>query len=144
MNTDIDLVDFMDLLNYTLHKDFVEKWRYKYSEKFIKHFQIKVLESLNKQKILKRSSLFNYMTKKCRYSPDQVENFFISIDISIYSPLIVNDKPRQKWNYPDPTGYSLHGELSGSYPVGPIGLAAFLSSCFTSSSVWIFCLLLRQ
>jgi hypothetical protein len=96
MNTDIDLVDFMDLLNYTLHKDFVEKWRYKYSEKFIKHFQIKVLESLNKQKILKRSSLFNYMTKKCRYSPDQVENFFISIDISIYSPLIVNDKPRQK------------------------------------------------
>ena len=79
MNTDIDLVDFMDLLNYTLHKDFVEKWRYKYSEKFIKHFQIKVLESLNKQKILKRSSLFNYMTKKCRYSPDQVENFFISI-----------------------------------------------------------------
>ena len=144
MNTDIDLVDFMDLLNYTLHKDFVEKWRYKYSEKFIKHFQIKVLESLNKQKILKRSSLFNYMTKKCRYSPDQVENFFISIDISIYSPLIVNDKPRQKWNHPDPTGYSLHWELSGSYPVNPIGLAAFLYSCFTSSSVWIFCLPLRQ
>ena len=54
MNTDIDLVDFMDLINYTLHKDFVEKWRYKYSEKFIKHFQIKILESLNKQKILKK------------------------------------------------------------------------------------------
>ena len=95
MNTDIDLVDFMDLINYTLHKDFVEKWRYKYSEKFIKHFQIKILESLNKQKILKKSSLYNYLTKKCRYSPDQVENFFISIDISIYSPLITNDKPRQ-------------------------------------------------
>jgi len=88
MNTDIDLVDFMDLLNYTLHKDFVEKWRYKYSEKFIKHFQIKVLESLNKQKILKRSSLFNYMTKKCRYSPDQVDNFFEAIDIELYRPLI--------------------------------------------------------
>ena len=98
MNTDIDLVDFMDLINYTLHKDFVEKWRYKYSEKFIKHFQIKILESLNKQKILKKSSLYNYLTKKCRYSPDQVENFFISIDISIYSPLITNDKPRQKRN----------------------------------------------
>tara|TARA_Y100001938_G_C7763527_1_gene269726 strand:- start:49 stop:333 length:285 start_codon:yes stop_codon:yes gene_type:complete len=94
MNTDIDLVDFMDLINYTLHKDFVEKWRYKYSEKFIKHFQIKVLESLNKQKILKRSSLYNYLTKKCRYAPDQVENFFTSIDITIYSPLIVNDKSR--------------------------------------------------
>ena len=98
MNTDIELIDFIDLINYTLHKDFVEKWRYKYSEKFIKHFQIKILESLNKQKILKKSSLYNYLTKKCRYSPDQVENFFISIDISIYSPLITNDKPRQKRN----------------------------------------------
>ena len=96
MNTDIDLVDFMDLINYTLHKDFVEKWRYKYSEKFIKHFQIKILESLNKQKIIKKSALFNYLTKKCRYSPEQVSNFFYSIDIDIYYPLIINDKPRQK------------------------------------------------
>ena len=96
MNTDIDLVDFMDLINYTLHKDFVEKWRYKYSEKFIKHFQIKILESLNKQKIIKLTSLVNYLTKKCRYSPEQVENFFESIDISIYYPLIVYDTTRRK------------------------------------------------
>ena len=96
MNTDTDLVDFMDLINYTLHKDFVDKWRYKYSEKFIKHFQIKILESLNKQKIIKLSSLYNYLTKKCRYSPEQVNNFFESIDILIYYPLIINDKPRQK------------------------------------------------
>tara|TARA_R110000824_G_scaffold149665_1_gene319994 strand:- start:2410 stop:2697 length:288 start_codon:yes stop_codon:yes gene_type:complete len=94
MNTDIDLVDFMDLINYTLHKDFVDKWRYKYSEKFIKHFQLKILESLNKQKVLKLSSLFNYLTKKCRYSAEQVDNFFDSIDITIYSPLVKNDKAR--------------------------------------------------
>jgi len=94
MNTDIDLIDFMDLINYTLHKDFVEKWRYKYSEKFIKHFQIKILESLTKQKVIKLSSLYNYLTKKCRYSSEQVENFLGSIDISIYYPLIINDKPR--------------------------------------------------
>ena len=96
MNTDIDLVDFMDLINFTLHKDFVEKWRYKYSEKFIKHFQIKILESLNKQKIIKLSSLFNYLTKKCRYSQEQVNNFFVSVDILIYYPLVINDKPKQK------------------------------------------------
>ena len=94
MNTDIDLVDFMDLINFTLHKDFVEKWRYKYSEKFIKHFQVKILESLNKQKIIKLSSLYNYLTKKCRYSQEQVENFFVSIDILIYYPLVINDKSR--------------------------------------------------
>ena len=96
MSTDIDLVDFMDLVNYTLHKDFVEKWRYKFSEKFIKHFQLKILESLTKQKILKITSLYNYLTKKCRYSGDQVDNFFVSIDITIYYPLIINDKARSK------------------------------------------------
>ena len=96
MNTDIELVDFMDLINFTLHKKFVEKWRYKYSEKFIKHFQIKILESLNKQKIIKLSSLFNYLTKKCRYSQEQVNNFFVSVDILIYYPLVINDKPKQK------------------------------------------------
>jgi|TARA_Y100000296_G_scaffold86391_1_gene125984 hypothetical protein len=94
MNMDIDFIDFMDLINFTLHKDFVEKWRYKYSEKFVKHFQIKILESLNKQKIIKLTSLYNYLTKKCRYSPEQVNNFFESIDILIYYPLIINDKSR--------------------------------------------------
>ena len=82
----------MDLINFTLHKDFVEKWRHKYSEKFIKHFQMKLLESLNKQKVLKLSSLINYLTKKCRYSTEQVENFIETIDISIYYPLIIADK----------------------------------------------------
>ena len=96
MTTDIELVDFMDLINFTLHKDFVEKWRYKYSEKFIKHFQVKILESLNKQKVIKLSSLYNYLTKKCRYSEEQVNNFFVSVDILIYYPLVINDKPRQK------------------------------------------------
>ena len=72
MDTDIELVDFMDLINYTLHKDFVEKWRYKYSEKFIKHFQIKILESLSKQKIIK---LIKYSLKRHfeRNSNPQVE-----------------------------------------------------------------------
>tara|TARA_R100001086_G_scaffold233454_1_gene155135 strand:+ start:301 stop:597 length:297 start_codon:yes stop_codon:yes gene_type:complete len=92
MNIETDLIDFMDLINYTLHKNFVEKWRYKYSEKFIKHFQMKILESLNKQKIIKLSSLHNYLIKKCRYSKEQVDNFFKTIDINLYYPLIVNDR----------------------------------------------------
>jgi len=91
MSTEIDFIDFMDLINYTLHQDFVEKWRYKYSEKFIKHFQVKILDSLNKQKVVKLSSLYNYLTKKCRYSGDQVDNFFVSIDIGLYYPLIIKD-----------------------------------------------------
>jgi len=83
-----NLVDFIDLINFTLHKDFLEKWRHKYSIKFIKLFQLKILDSLSKRKVIKITSLYNYLTRKCRYCPDQVLNIFETIDISIYNPLI--------------------------------------------------------
>ena len=88
-NTDIDIIDFIDLLNLTLSKKFVDLWRYKYSEKFIKHFQIKILQSLSNQKPLKVDTLFTYLTKKCKYSEEQVHNFFNSIDIYSYYPFII-------------------------------------------------------
>jgi hypothetical protein len=87
-NLDIDIIDFLDLINETLSYSFVERWRHKYSEKFIKHFQIKVLESMNKQKPIKIEMLYNYLTKKCKYSQEQVLNFFDTIDIEIYRPFI--------------------------------------------------------
>ena len=87
-NLDIDIIDFLDLLNETLSSSFVEKWRYKYSEKFIKHFQLKLLSALDKQKPIKIEMLYNYLTKKCKYSDDQVLNFFQTIEIEIYSPFI--------------------------------------------------------
>ena len=87
-NLDIDIIDFIDLMNITLSSDFTEKWRYKYSEKFVKHFQLKLLSSLSNQKPLKIDALFNYLTKKCKYSPEQVVSFFDSIDIDLYRPLI--------------------------------------------------------
>ena len=91
-NDSNDLVDLIDLLNFTLHQDFVEKWRYKYSEKFINIFQYKLLESLSKRKPLKRTHLENYFKKKLKYSQDQIDNFFDSIDISIYHPIILKGK----------------------------------------------------
>ena len=87
-NLDIEIIDFLDLINETLSYSFVEKWRHKYSEKFIKHFQLKLLDSLNKQKPIKIEMLFNYLTKKCKYSPEQVINFFNTIEIDIYRPFI--------------------------------------------------------
>ena len=44
-NLDVDIIDFLDLINETLSYSFVEKWRHKYSEKFIKHFQFKILDA---------------------------------------------------------------------------------------------------
>lgn len=87
-NLDIEIIDFLDLINETLSNEFTERWRYKYSEKFIKHFQLKLLSSLDKQKPLKIEMLYNYLTKKCKYSPEQVISFFDSIEIEIYRPFI--------------------------------------------------------
>tara|TARA_Y100000034_G_C6807533_1_gene362705 strand:- start:552 stop:851 length:300 start_codon:yes stop_codon:yes gene_type:complete len=87
-NLDIEIIDFLDLINDTLSATFVEKWRYKYSEKFIKHFQLKILTALTKQKPIKIELLFNYLTKKCKYSPEQVIHFFEAIEIELYSPFI--------------------------------------------------------
>ena len=85
---DIEIIDFIDLINHTLSNAFIELWRYKYSEKFIKHFQIKILHSLSNQKPLKLKSLYVYLTKKCKYSEEQVDNFFDSMNIDLYRPLI--------------------------------------------------------
>ena len=87
-NIDVNIIDFIDLLDETLSTSFIERWRYTYSERFIKQFQMKILSSLTTNKPLKIDSLYIYLTKKCKYSREQVLNFFKSIDVSIYRPLI--------------------------------------------------------
>ena len=87
-NLDIEIIDAMDLLNETLSLSFVEKWRHKYSEKFIKQFQLRFLAALNKQKPLKIETLYSFLTKKCKYSPEQVLDFFRTIEIELYAPFI--------------------------------------------------------
>ena len=87
-NTDVNIIDFIDLLDETLNTTFIEKWRYAYSERFIKQFQVKILSSLTTSKPIKIDSLYIYLTKKCKYSKEQVLNFFESVDIDIYRPLI--------------------------------------------------------
>jgi len=87
-NIDINIIDFIDLLDETLNTNFIEKWRFAYSERFIKQFQVKILSSLTTSKPLKIDSLYIYLTKKCKYSKEQVLNFFEAVDIDVYRPLI--------------------------------------------------------
>tara|TARA_Y100001963_G_C6588490_1_gene356843 strand:+ start:390 stop:683 length:294 start_codon:yes stop_codon:yes gene_type:complete len=87
-NIDVEIIDFLDLVNTTLSPDFIERWKYRYSEKFVKLFQLKILESMSSNKPLKLKNLYIYLTKKCKYSPEQVTDFFDQIDISIYYPLV--------------------------------------------------------
>ena len=65
-NLEIEIIDFLDLINETLSYSFVEKWRHKYSEKFVKHFQMKDLDAMNKQKPIKLEMHYNYLTKKSK------------------------------------------------------------------------------
>lgn len=86
---DIDIVDFIDLINFTLSDEFIDKWRFRFSSKFIKEFQTKVIKSLKDRKPIKLESLTKHLSKKCGYSIEQVKNFFDAIEIHIYHPLIV-------------------------------------------------------
>lgn len=83
-----DIVDLMDLVNFTTSDDFMEKWRYRFSPPFIKLFQEKLIESLKKQKPIKKKALTTFFTKRYKYSLEEVENFYEAIDISLYRPII--------------------------------------------------------
>lgn len=83
-----EMIDFIDLLDYTFSNDFIEKWRYRFSTGFLQKFQFKLLSSINEKKVLKRKTLMNYLTKKCKYSEDQVSDFFKAIDIDNYYPFV--------------------------------------------------------
>jgi hypothetical protein len=87
--SDTDIVDFIDLINFTLSEEFVDKWKFRFSNKFLKEFQLRVIKSLKDRKPIKIESLFKHLSKKCGYSPEQVRNFFEAIDISIYHPLVL-------------------------------------------------------
>jgi hypothetical protein len=94
-NIDENIVDFLDLINFTLSNQFEERWRHRFSSSFIKLFQLKLLESMDNQKPIKQSTLFTYLTKRCKYSEEEVTNFFKAIEIDLYDPIIQYDRKAQ-------------------------------------------------
>ena len=86
------LYEFTELLDFTLSNSFIERWKGKYSIKFLKLFQTRLMKSMSDRRPLKISTLYTFLTKKCDYSKDQVLNFFDSIDFNIYSPLIKGNR----------------------------------------------------
>ena len=88
-NDSKDFIDFIDIVNFTLDDSFLEKWRHKYSEKFITSFQMKILKAMSDRKPIKKEALTNFFVKKLKYSNEQITNFYESIDIGLYYPLIL-------------------------------------------------------
>jgi len=85
---DIEIIDFMDLMNATFSLQFCEKWRIKYGARMVRLFQFKLLEYFKEQKRLRKSTLTNYLIKRCKYKQTLVEDFYEDIDISLYFPFI--------------------------------------------------------
>ena len=90
---DQEMIDFLDLINVTLSEDFIEKWRYKFSERFLKQFQEKLLGALSKGRPLKLPSLYKYLITKGNYSDFQVRQFLKNIEIDLYYPLVQGSFP---------------------------------------------------
>jgi len=85
---DIEIHDIIDLLSFTLSKEFLDKWRFKYGDRLIRLFQLKIISSLKNSKNLKLKSVFKYLNKDSVYSEEVVKNFLQDIDYEIYFPII--------------------------------------------------------
>ena len=83
-----EIIDLVELVDFTLSQKFVDTWRHKYSEKFIRMFQNKLLECFQQQKPIKLKTLITILKKNNKYSEEQINNFFNSIEIDIYRPII--------------------------------------------------------
>ena len=88
----IELYEFLEQINFALSLEFKEKWRHKFSENFIGIFQDRIIKALQTQKPIKMSSLRSLYVKKHKYDIAIVNDFFESMDITLYYPLIYRDK----------------------------------------------------
>ena len=83
-----EIYDMLDLLNFTFSNKFIEKWKFKYSETFVKAFRNKLLESVKKNKPLKKTQLENHLHNQLKYNINQINDFFDSIELGLYYPVI--------------------------------------------------------
>ena len=84
----IQVLEFCDLIEYTLSFKFRDNWKHLFSERLVKLFQLKVLQAMKNQKPIKKSSLINYLSNKGRYKKEVIEDFFQAIDLELYQPFI--------------------------------------------------------
>tara|TARA_R100001509_G_scaffold114667_1_gene69732 strand:- start:482 stop:781 length:300 start_codon:yes stop_codon:yes gene_type:complete len=89
MNTlEEDLVEIIDLLNFTFSSDFTDKWSFKYGKRLPSLFQIKLLKSLDSRKPLKMKVVHKFLTTDSGFNKEVVESFLEDIDYEIYRPII--------------------------------------------------------
>ena len=91
MDTNTEILEFLDQIDYCLSLKFKENWRHRFSSHFISIFQDKILLAMKNQKPLKKSSLISTYTKKYKYNTEVVLDFLSVIDIESYYPIVYDD-----------------------------------------------------
>lgn len=86
---DEDLLETIDLLNFTFSSDFVAKWSFKYGKRLPSLFQLKLLKGLETRKPLKMQSLHKFLIVDSGFNKEVAESFLIDIDYEIYYPMVL-------------------------------------------------------
>jgi hypothetical protein len=87
-NLEIELIDLIDVIDFTISKEFITKWKMKYGERIIRLFQIKIIDSMKNQKPLKLKNLVKFLVIDSGFNYEVVESFLLDIDFDVYSPII--------------------------------------------------------
>ena len=95
-NLEQDLIETIDLLNFTFSSNFVDKWSHKYGKRLPSLFQIRLLKSLDSRKPLKIETVNKFLTVDSGFNEEVVESFLRDIDYGIYRPIISGKLKKEK------------------------------------------------
>jgi hypothetical protein len=91
-NLEEELIETIDLLNFTFSVSFVDRWKHKYGVRLLKLFQFRMLKALDNRKPLKLETLYKFLVVNSGFNPDLVVQFFEDIDYELYHPMISGRK----------------------------------------------------
>ena len=91
-NLEEELIETIDLLNFTFSVSFVDRWKYKYGVRLLRLFQFRMLKALDTRKPLKLNILYKFLVTDSGFNPDVVISFLEDIDYEIYYPMISGKK----------------------------------------------------
>jgi len=91
-----EIFNLLEVINYYLSNNFKEKWRHKFSERFVCCFQTRLLKSLKDGRPLKMDTLFSFLTKKSGYSKEQVLDFYNVTELELLRPFLTGTLTRHR------------------------------------------------
>jgi hypothetical protein len=88
MNLDIEILEFLDVIEYVTSSRFKEKYRHQYGSHLIQLFQQKILDAFQKKRPIALNDLVKFLTVKHSYKPELVKDFLKEVDIEILTPFV--------------------------------------------------------